>query len=235
MGTARGNVEALKEALNGRTADDVCTFVRHDGAVIWFPKETKDSYAITGMQGYYTRNRRDQREDQNGYQAGPAESHLISLTTVDHPLDNTMFRHHRELFTLAWATGRTPETLRRYLNGEDSVIQDDPPAEKCPEIQRCATGCAALQLDGDHNRPVTQDGTHRSCRYWQFLNAHGNMPLEIREAAASRTVEAIVGRMKGKSKDTDSPAPTPAATPRNGRASRSEEKQPAAATQGAMF
>lgn len=238
MGTAGSDAEALKEALAGRTPDGVYTFVRHDGAVIWFPQSVKDAYAVTGIQSFQSRTRRSPREDQYDYLAGPAESHLISLTTVDHPLDNSMFRHHRELFTLAWATGRSPENLRRYLEGEDDTIQEDPPPEKCPEIRRCATGCAALQLDGEHNRPVTQDGTHRSCQYWQFLAAHGNMPLEIREAAAGKMVDDIVGWKKAKPKDKDATAPAPRTghpehSPDNRQAA--EEKQPTASTQATMF
>ena len=232
-------MESLREALNGRTADDVYTFVQHDGAVMWFPKETKDSYAIMGAQSYFSRNRREPREDQEEYQPGTAETHLIRLTTVDHPLDNAMSRQHRELFALARATGHTPENLRRYLEGEDSVIQDDPPPEKCPEIRRCATGCAALQLDGDHDRPVTQDGTHRSCQYWQFLASHGQLPTDAREAAATQAIRKISDRQAPKARTAKraSAAQTPSETE---AAPRQQEKEasgerPAAAMQPAML
>ena len=77
---------------------------------------------------------------------------------------------------------------------------------------------------------MTHDGRHESCRYWQFLERHGDLRPDQRKIFAQAAINAELDRMKKRGAKQASAAeagPEPAGDEAEAREKPQETQQPA--------
>ena len=197
MGTL-GRIEELREVVRQNSLGRACT----NGNGLWHDADAHDGWRISGGMG--------PEPIHTGLEEGgpPADWAELSLAEVNlmresapaHPAGVWMHQgvrpQDRNAAIIALANGITPARAREYLAGRLEDVRGETP-EACPQASRCRSWCGRLQAEGAISFPLTDDGGYRDCRYFRFLEDHGELEPEQRERYAEAEAEAeLAGRRK---------------------------------------
>ena len=195
MGTITPDLEALKEALGGRTLSDFWTIERYDDGLMWYAKEVDNGHCLNvyGSLAFHFCSPRYEENDT----IGPQELRL-------------RFHATRERHTpIARISGNSPRNIAEFLNNPSAELKPPPPPTLCPMASHCNSDCGRGQTDGTLSHPLTADHTPDSCTYHQFLTIHNSSPEALREAAAADVLATMEGEEKARrkrNKQKNSPA-----------------------------
>ena len=219
-------LEALKSLLSGRGTKQLRISIP---TRIWHRTDVQDSYKITPTDNVYSTgmtNSHILRDAENTGSRSHTEWRLMSLTTPKVPLHShttpTPHSPDPQASELAFLTGTTPNAASGYLHDLTDSPLPSQDLGQCPLISQCPSVCAQLQATGKFAFPLTPDGRHQSCHYWQFLQVHLNSPPPFRESAAAQELKrqqellhhhyktnSKTNRTQHPSKSEDDPAQTP--------------------------
>ena len=186
IGTVTSDLQALKEALGGRTLDNIWTIERYDDGLMWYAKEVDNGHCLN-VYGSLAFHVCSPRFDENDT-VGPQELRL-------------RFQATRERHTpIARISGNSPRNVAEFLNNPSGELTPPPPPALCPMASHCNTGCGRGQEDGTLTHPLTADHTPDSCIYHQFLAVHHRSPEALREAAAADVLASIARQEKAERK-----------------------------------
>ena len=201
MGTL-GRIEELREVVRQNSLGRACT----NGNGLWHDADAHDGWRISGGMG-------PEPIHTGLEEGGPpadwaelplAEVNLMRESTPAHPAGVWMHQgvrpRDRNAAIIALANGITPARAREYLAGKLEDVRGPAP-EACPQAGRCRSWCGRLQAEGAISFPLTDDGGYLDCRYFRFLEDHGELEPEHRERYAEAKAEAeaeaeLAGRRK---------------------------------------
>ena len=128
-----------------------------------------------------------------------AEWDLMTLTVPEHPgtEDETIHSTDTAASNIGFLNRVSPKAVREYLEGR-SEDPNPPMPGPCPRAAECPSWCGRLQETGEFPFPLTHDGGHESCRYWQFLERHVGLKPTQREVFAQAAVDAERNVNKGR-------------------------------------
>ena len=100
----------------------------------------------------------------------------MTLTVPEHPgaKDAPLNSPDEEASNIGFLNRVSPKDVREYLEGR-SEETNPPMPEPCPRAAECPSWCGHLQETGEFPFPLTHDGRHESCQYWQFLERHRDL------------------------------------------------------------
>ena len=126
-----------------------------------------------------------------------AEWDLMIFTVPEHPgaKDQPLFSPDGEASNIGFLNRVSPKAVREYLEGR-SEEPNPPTGEPCPRAAECPSWCGRLQETGEFPFPLTHDGRHESCRYWQFLERHTGLRPAQRGIFAQAAIDAELDRKK---------------------------------------
>ena len=199
MGTITG-LEELRKTLQG--ADIERTYANARSGQ-WHDRKANENHLLDHRG--YGKNGRNQILIPEGEEAEgepeeirtQAEWHLMTLTVPEHPgaKDQAFNSPDGEASNIGFLNRVSPQAVREYLEGR-SEEPNPPMGEPCPRAAECPSWCGHLQETGKFPFPLTHDGRHESCRYWQFLEKHKGLRPAQRSIFAQATIDAELGNKK---------------------------------------
>ena len=184
MGTL-GRIEELREVVRQNGLGRACT----SGNGLWHDADAHDGWRISGGMG-------PEPIHTGLEEGGPpadwaelpmAEVNLMRESAPAHPAGVWMHQgvrpRDRNAAIIALANGITPALAREYLAGRLEDVRGPAP-EACPQAGRRRSWCGRLQAEGAISFPLTDDGGYRDCRYFRFLEDHGELEPGQRERYA---------------------------------------------------
>ena len=121
----------------------------------------------------------------------------MTLTVPEHPgaKDQPLNSPDGEASNIGFLNRVSPQAVREYLEGR-SEEPNPPMGEPCPRAAECPSWCGRLQETGEFPFPLTHDGRHESCRYWQFLEKHKGLRPAQRSIFAQAAIDAELDTKK---------------------------------------
>ena len=199
MGTITG-LEELRKTLREANIEHTYANARSGQ---WHDSKAKENYLLD-HRGYENshRNQICLREGEDpGEIRTQAEWDLMTLTVPEHPgmEDEPIHSPDAAASNIGFLNRVSPKAVREYL--EDRSEEPNPPTgEPCPRAAECPSWCGRLQETGEFPFPLTQDGRHESCQYWQFLERHTGMRPAQRNIFAQAAIDAELDRKKNRMK-----------------------------------
>ena len=169
-----------------------------------------------------------------------AEWDLMTLTVPEHPgaEDEPIRSPDPAASNIGFLNRVSPKAVREYLDGR-SEDPNPPMPGPCPRAAGCPSWCGRLQETGEFPFPLTHDGRHESCRYWQFLEKHGGLEPTQRKIFAQAAADAERNAKKAR-KEKPGPDRTAAARPEpaggeSGEGETKARENPQGTQQPALF
>ena len=180
MGTITG-LEELRKTLREANIEHTYANARSGQ---WHDSKAKENYLLDHRG--YEKSRRSQiclREGEEPEKImTQTEWDLMGLTVPEHPgaEDEPIHSTDAAASSIGFLNQVSPKAVREYLEGR-SEEPNPPTGEPCPRAAECPSWCGRLQETGEFPFPLTHDGRHESCRYWQFLERHGDAETSPKE------------------------------------------------------
>ena len=213
MGDITG-LEQLRKTLREANIEEVYANARSGQ---WHDRKANENYMLD-HRGYRNggRNQICLREGEDAEDLRTqAEWELITLTVPEHPgaEDEPIHSTDSAASNIGFLNRISPRSVREYLDGV-SEDPNPPMPGPCPRAAECPSWCGRLQETGEFPFPLTHDGRHESCRYWQFLEKYGGMKPVQREIFAQAVVDAELSGSRNRKKQEREPDKAPAAAAR---------------------
>ena len=195
MGTITG-LEELRKTLREANIEHTYANARSGQ---WHDRKAKENYLLDHRG--YENSRRHQICLREGEDPGEirtqAEWDLMDLTVPEHPgaEDEPIHSPDAAASNIGFLNRVSPKAVREYLEGR-SEEPNPPMPESCPRAAECPSWCGRLQETGEFPFPLTHDGRHESCRYWQFLERHTGLRPAQRNIFAQAAIDAELDRKK---------------------------------------
>ena len=199
MGTITG-LEELRKTLREANIEHTYANARSGQ---WHDSKARENYLLDHRG--YGNNGRNQillpEGEEAGEEAGEirtqAEWNLMTLTVPKHPgaEDQPLLSPDGEASNIGFLNRVSPKDVREYLEGR-SEEPNPPTGEPCPRAAECPSWCGRLQETGEFPFPLTHDGRHESCRYWQFMERHTGLRPAQRNIFAQAAIDAELDRKK---------------------------------------
>ena len=208
MGTITG-LEELRKTLREANIEHTYANARSGQ---WHDRKARESHLLDHRG--YGNNSRNQICIPEGEEAGEepeeirtqAEWNLMTLTVPEHPgaKDAPLNSPDEEASNIGFLNRLSPKDVREYLEGR-SEEPNPPMPEPCPRAAECPSWCGRLQETGEFPFPLTHDGRHESCQYWQFMERHRDLRPAQRKIFAQAAIDAELDRGR-RNRDPNSPA-----------------------------
>ena len=197
MGAITG-LEQLRKTLREANIGEVYANARSGH---WHDRKANESYMLD-HRGYRNggQNQICLREGEDAEKLRTqAEWYLMTLTVPEHPgaEDEPIHSPDPAASNIGFLNRVSPRAVREYLDGV-SEDPNPPMPEPCPRATECPSLCGRLQETGEFPFPLTHDGRHESCRYWQFLEKYGGMEPAQRKIFAQAAVDAELNGSKNR-------------------------------------
>ena len=245
MGTITG-LEELRKTLQEANIEHTYANARSGQ---WHDRKAKENHLLDHRG--YGNNGRNQILLPEGEEPGEepeeirtqAEWDLMTLTVPENPGAkdaplNRIFgiNPDEEASNIGFLNRVSPKDVREYLQG-NSEEPNPPMPEPCPRAAECPSWCGHLQKTGEFPFPLTHDGRHESCQYWQFLERHRDLRPAQRKIFAQAAIDAELDRKRKQRSELASAAaarPEPAGDEVKGEKAGTREK-PQETQQPALF
>ena len=209
MGTITG-LEELRKTLREANIEHTYANARSGQ---WHDRKARESHLLDHRG--YGNNSRNQICIPEGEEAGEepeeirtqAEWNLMTLTVPEHPgaKDAPLNSPDEEASNIGFLNRLSPKDVREYLEGR-SEEPNPPMPEPCPRAAECPSWCGRLQETGEFPFPLTHDGRHESCQYWQFMERHRDLRPAQRKIFAQAAIDAELDRKKKQRSEQSSAA-----------------------------
>ena len=195
MGTITG-LEELRKTLQGANIEHTYANARSGQ---WHDRKANENYLLD-HRGYDNSgcNQTCLREGEEPEEIMTQEEwDLMTFTVPEHPgAENEPIRStDAAASSIGFLNQISPKAVREYLEGR-SEEPNPPTGEPCPRAAECPSWCGRLQETGEFPFPLTHDGWHESCQYWQFLERHGDVRPAQRKIFAQAAINAALDGMK---------------------------------------
>ena len=240
MGTITG-LEELRKTLREANIEHTYANARSGQ---WHDRKARESHLLDHRG--YGNNSRNQICIPEGEEPGEepeeirtqAERNLMTLTVPEHPgaKDAPLNSPDEEASNIGFLNRLSPKDVREYLEGR-SEEPNPPMPEPCPRAAECPSWCGHLQETGEFPFPLTHDGRHESCQYWQFMERHRDLRPAQRKIFAQAAIDAELERKKKRRPEQASAAqasPEPTGNEAKGEKAGTREK-PQETQQPALF
>ena len=207
MGTITG-LEELRKTL--RKANIKHTYANARSGQ-WHDRKARENHLLD-HRGYGNNSRNQILLPEGEEIRTQPEWNLMTLTMPEHPgaKDALLNSPDEEASNIGFLNRVSPKDVREYLEGRSEEL-NPPMPEPCPRAAECPSWCGRLQETGEFPFPLTYDGRHESCQYWQFMERHGDLGPTQRKIFAQAAIYAELDRKrKQRSEQSSAARPEPA-------------------------
>ena len=207
MGTITG-LEELRKTL--RKANIKHTYANARSGQ-WHDRKARENHLLD-HRGYGNNSRNQILLPEGEEIRTQPEWNLMTLTMPEHPgtKDALLNSPDEEASNIGFLNRVSPKDVREYLEGRSEEL-NPPMPEPCPRAAECPSWCGRLQETGEFPFPLTYDGRHESCQYWQFMERHGDLGPTQRKIFAQDAIYAELDRQRKQISEQSSAArPEPA-------------------------
>ena len=180
----------LREDIGNRALDAISISPE---TRLWCRQNVPGNDAIVPWTQPHTPTSGKMPQDAGALEISGTEIELILLTAPSkpdlNPRDNWTTSQNARI--AGYLTRTTPEHVTLYMSGQINQARGIP-REQCPLAQSCPTYCGQAQARGEFPFPMNQDGRYENCRYYRFLNQHGQADPTVRESFAQLSIQTTV-------------------------------------------